>query len=47
MLSSSPNGNPTIRALAAEDQPEWRRQWTAYLEFYETTVDEKVYQNAF
>ncbi|WIY24460.1 GNAT family N-acetyltransferase [Parasedimentitalea psychrophila] len=47
MLSSNPNSNLTIRALTAEDHPEWRRLWTAYLEFYETTVDEEVYQTAF
>ncbi|OUS33621.1 GNAT family N-acetyltransferase [Rhodobacterales bacterium 56_14_T64] len=47
MLSSNPDRNLTIRALAAEDEPEWRRLWNAYLTFYETTVDEEVYQTAF
>ena len=47
MLSRSPDSNLTIRALAAKDKPEWRRLWNAYLKFYETTVEEEVYQIAF
>lgn len=39
--------NLTIRPLAASDEAEWRRLWTSYLEFYETTVSEEVYQTAF
>lgn len=34
---------PTIRPLAREDHSEWRRLWTLYLEFYETSVPEEVY----
>lgn len=37
----------TIRPLKAQDQPEWRRLWTAYLDFYETSVSEEVYAIAF
>lgn len=37
----------TIRPLTSADQPAWRKLWTAYLEFYETTVSEEVYQTAF
>lgn len=33
-----------IRPLAPNDHAEWRRLWTLYLEFYETTVDEAVYE---
>jgi GNAT superfamily N-acetyltransferase len=33
----------TIRPLDALDHAEWRRLWTAYLAFYETTVPEEVY----
>lgn len=33
----------TIRPLQPADQPEWRRMWTAYLEFYKTRVPEDVY----
>ncbi|WP_265517723.1 GNAT family N-acetyltransferase [Nitratireductor luteus] len=33
----------TIRPLEPADQPEWRRMWTAYLEFYKTSVQEEVY----
>lgn len=32
-----------VRPLRAEDQAEWRRLWTAYLDFYDTTVPEEVY----
>lgn len=36
-----------IRPLAPGDEPEWRRLWTGYLEFYETSVPEEVYANSF
>ncbi len=37
----------TIRPLAMTDQDEWRRLWSAYLEFYDSTVPEEVYQTTF
>ncbi len=37
----------TIRALQQDDEPQWRRLWTAYLDFYETTVSEAVYSATF
>lgn len=37
----------TIRPIVAQDEPEWRRLWTGYLEFYETSVSEEVYQTSF
>ncbi len=37
----------TIRPLAAADEVEWRRLWTGYLEFYETSVTEEVYRTTF
>ncbi|MFY0690903.1 MAG: GNAT family N-acetyltransferase [Paracoccaceae bacterium] len=36
-----------IRALSPEDKTEWRRLWTAYLAFYETSVSEEVYETYF
>ncbi|RZS82142.1 ribosomal protein S18 acetylase RimI-like enzyme [Phyllobacterium myrsinacearum] len=36
-----------VRPIAATDEPEWRRLWTAYLTFYETTVPEDVYRTTF
>lgn len=33
----------TVRPLQETDHEDWRRLWTAYLEFYETTVPEEVY----
>lgn len=36
-----------IRPLQASDEKEWRRLWTLYLEFYESTVSEAVYQSSF
>lgn len=32
-----------IRPLVQSDNAEWRRLWTLYLEFYETSVSEDVY----
>ncbi len=37
----------TIRPLGAADEAEWRRLWTGYLEFYETSVTEQVYRTTF
>ena len=37
----------TIRPVRAEDQADWRRLWTGYLEFYETSVTEEVYAETF
>ncbi|VDC33317.1 GNAT family N-acetyltransferase [Pseudogemmobacter humi] len=36
-----------IRPLRAGDEADWRRLWTAYLEFYQTSVPEEVYQSSF
>jgi GNAT superfamily N-acetyltransferase len=36
-----------IRPLQADDEPEWRRLWTLYLEFYESSVQEEVYSTTF
>ncbi|QIE55257.1 GNAT family N-acetyltransferase [Pikeienuella piscinae] len=36
----------TIRPLKAADHAEWRRLWTRYLEFYETSVPEEVYETS-
>jgi len=33
----------TVRPLEQTDHADWRRLWTAYLEFYNTTVSEEVY----
>jgi GNAT superfamily N-acetyltransferase len=37
----------TIRPLRADDETQWRRLWTGYLEFYKATVPEVVYQTTF
>lgn len=36
-----------IRPLEPGDQAEWRRLWTGYLEYYQTTVPEAVYASTF
>ncbi|MCO5146573.1 MAG: GNAT family N-acetyltransferase [Aquamicrobium sp.] len=33
----------TVRPLERSDHAEWRRLWTAYLAFYETSLPEDVY----
>lgn len=33
----------TVRALEQADHADWRRLWTAYLEFYKTRLGEEVY----
>ena len=37
----------TIRRLTPQDEAAWRRLWTAYLDFYESSVPEEVYQTTF
>ncbi|TCO72476.1 N-acetyltransferase family protein [Rhodovulum euryhalinum] len=37
----------TVRPLRPEDLPDWRRLWTAYLDFYDTTVAPEVYETTF
>lgn len=37
----------TIRPITAKDRPQWAALWTAYLEFYESTVSEAVYETTF
>jgi GNAT superfamily N-acetyltransferase len=37
----------TVRPIQKADEPEWRRLWTAYLTFYETSVPEDVYRTTF
>lgn len=39
--------NHVIRPLRKGDEEEWRRLWTLYLEFYETSVPEGVYRTTF
>jgi GNAT superfamily N-acetyltransferase len=36
-----------VRPLDTADEPEWRRLWTAYLDFYGTTLSEEVYATTF
>ncbi len=36
-----------IRPLRASDEADWRRLWTGYLAYYETTVPEPVYASTF
>lgn len=40
-------GGALIRPLLAADEAAWRRLWTGYLEFYETSVPEAVYAGTF
>ena len=36
-----------IRALMASDESEWRRLWRLYLEYYETTLADEVFESTF
>ena len=38
---------PIVRALRASDRDQWAALWTAYLEFYETSVAPEVYESTF
>ena len=37
----------TIRPVTAADEAEWRRLWTGYLEYYETSVTDEVTRTTF
>ena len=36
-----------IRKLNANDEVQWRRLWTSYLEYYETVLPEEIFQSTF
>ena len=36
-----------IRPLAERDEEDWRRLWRGYLDFYETSVPDAVYDSSF
>ncbi|WP_172294135.1 GNAT family N-acetyltransferase [Pseudoruegeria sp. HB172150] len=36
-----------IRPIQASDRAEWQRLWTAYLEFYESSVTTDIYETSF
>ena len=36
-----------VRPLAASDKPEWVRLWRAYLAFYQTELDDAIYDTFF
>lgn len=38
---------PLIRPITPSDEAEWRRLWTAYLEFYQTSAPDEVYRSSF
>lgn len=35
-----------VRPLSEDDHAEWRRLWTAYLDFYETKLPDDVYETS-
>ena len=37
----------TIRNISAGDQPNWTNLWRLYLEYYQTSVSDDVYQKTF
>ncbi len=37
----------TIRPIETADKDAWRRLWTGYLEFYESSVPDEVYETTF
>ncbi len=37
----------TIRPLQSADEAEWRRLWKGYLDYYETTLPDEVYETTF
>jgi GNAT superfamily N-acetyltransferase len=41
------SGDLVIRPLERGDEKEWRRLWTGYLEYYESSVPEEVYRSSF
>ncbi|MBL4898049.1 MAG: GNAT family N-acetyltransferase [Colwellia sp.] len=39
--------NMTLRALRPEDRQDWGRLWAGYLRFYETELDQEIYDLTF
>jgi len=46
-MKGCPLSDPIVRPLRPDDKAEWRRLWTDYLAFYETTVPQETYEIAF
>jgi GNAT superfamily N-acetyltransferase len=46
-LVTMPESSVMIRPLAAADQAGWRKLWTDYLAFYETTLSEAIFETHF
>lgn len=44
MSSNSPT---TVRALRADDRPDWAEMWEGYLAYYKTSVQPEVYDSTF
>lgn len=40
-------GRVEIRPVRKDDEAAWRRLWTGYLDYYETSVSEDVYRTSF
>ncbi len=36
-----------VRTLRADDEPQWRDLWTAYLAFYETELPNEIFESTF
>ena len=36
-----------VKSIRREDEAVWRRLWTGYLTFYESSVSEEVYASTF
>lgn len=41
------NDDVTTRPIEPDDYDDWRRLWTGYLDFYETSVSDEVYETTF
>ena len=46
-MGLSTNQELVIRPLKSDDESDWRRLWQAYLEYYETELDETIYRSTF
>ena len=38
---------PVVRPLETRDRADWQRLWRGYLDFYETSVSDEVYETTF
>lgn len=44
---TTPRPTPLIRPICSADEPQWRVLWKGYLDYYETSLPDDIYDSSF